>query len=193
METGNTMLCKYYRHKPLKYFSPTNISFCCSSEGQQSIFVLKTSCALSPLVSKRGLPWTKVPVLQVSLHLLQLVRPEALVDPRCKFVAQGWDDVPVAVKANLLTHLEAGEKKAEIGNNLWRKTGDGDECRAPDKLIALVALVWLTFSFRGTSTIIYLKYISLQEQSCKYMFFFMCFYVAALATRNGDNLSCLKD
>lgn len=190
METGNTMLCKYYRHKPLKYFSPTNISFCCSSEGQQSIFVLKTSCALSPLVSKRGLPWTKVPVLQVSLHLLQLVRPEALVDPRCKFVAQGWDDVPVAVKANLLTHLEAGEKKAEIGNNLWRKTGDGDECRAPDKLIALVRL---TFSFRGTSTIIYLKYISLQEQSCKYMFFFMCFYVAALATRNGDNLSCLKD
>lgn len=157
------MLCECYSHKPLKYFSPTNISFCCSSGGQQSIFVLKTSCALSPLVSKRRLPWTKVPVLQVLLHLLQLVRPETLVDPRRKLVAQGWDDVPVAVKANLLTHLEAGEKKAEIGNNLWRKTGDGDECWAPHILNILVALVRLSFLFRGTGIIIYLKYISLQE------------------------------
>lgn len=85
---------------------------------------------LSPAVSKRRLPWPKVPVFQVALQLFQLVWPEALVDPWCKFVAQGWDDVPVAVKTNLLTHLEAGKKKAKVGNNLWRndrRLGDRDE------------------------------------------------------------------
>ncbi len=83
----------------------------------QVIFSIESS----PAVSKRRLPWPKVPVSQIALHLLQLVRPEALIDPRRKLVAQGWHDVPVLVKANLLTHLKACEKKAEVGNNLWRK------------------------------------------------------------------------
>lgn len=76
---------------------------------------------VSPAVSKRRLPRPKVPVFQVSLELLQLVRPEALIDPRRELVAQGRDDVAVTVQAQLLAHLKAGEKETKVGNNLWRK------------------------------------------------------------------------
>lgn len=74
----------------------------------------------SPAVSKRRLPCPKVPVFQVALHLLQLVGPEALVDPWRELVAQGRDDVAVTVEAQLLAHLKACEKKTKIGNNLQR-------------------------------------------------------------------------
>lgn len=76
---------------------------------------------VSPAVSKRRLPRPKVPVFQVSLQLLQLVRPKALIDPRRELVAQGRDDVAVAIQAKLLAHLKAGEKKTKVGHNLWRK------------------------------------------------------------------------
>lgn len=64
----------------------------------------------------------KVPVVQVTLHLLQLVGPQALIDPRRELVAQGRDDVAVTVEAQLLARLKAGEKKAKVGDNLGRTT-----------------------------------------------------------------------
>lgn len=88
----------------------------------QVIILPGVTSLLSPAVSKRRLPWAKVPVFQVTLHLLQLGRPEALIDPRCELVAQGGDDVAVTVEAQLLAHLKACVKKTKVGNNLWRMT-----------------------------------------------------------------------
>lgn len=78
------------------------------------------SSLVSPAVSKRRLPCPKVPVFQVALHLLQLVGPEALVDPWRELVAQGRDDVAVTVEAQLLARLKAREKETKVGNNLQR-------------------------------------------------------------------------
>lgn len=101
------------------------LSFQAEWEQQQSIFHLPAmfSDQHSPAVSQRRLPWRKVPVFQVALHLLQLVWPQALVDARRELVAQWWDDVAVAVKAKLLTHLEAGEEEAKVGDDLSETEG----------------------------------------------------------------------
>lgn len=76
------------------------------------------SSEASPAVSQGRPPRPEAAVFQVALGLLQLVRPEALVDARRQFVAQRRDDVAVAVKADPLAHLEAGEKKTEVGDDL---------------------------------------------------------------------------
>ena len=76
--------------------------------------------ASSPAILK-GVLRPEVPVLQIALHLLQLVRPQALVNAGGQRVTQRGDNVPVAVEAHLLARLKAGVKEPKVRDNLQRK------------------------------------------------------------------------
>ncbi len=56
--------------------------------------------------------------LTVSLKLLQFRWAQALVHAWFRHVAKWRNDVAIPVKADLLAHLKATEKQAEIWDNL---------------------------------------------------------------------------